>query len=142
MLRLSIAGLCLMGASALGCGDAGSIGAGGHAGGGGTGGDGGSGGSGGTYIEPGPTCLAFCKKTVRECAAITYSEASCVQGCEINLAEERAQSEACGAAVEAWFLCVSDLDCQGVYDSLDENPLDSDPCQSKVTDVDLACPQN
>jgi len=30
MLRLSIAGLCLMGASALGCGDAGSIGAGGH----------------------------------------------------------------------------------------------------------------
>jgi len=139
MLRFTHGFLLLTAVAALGCG---SDGSGAAAGSGGAGGNGGSGGSGGTYIEPGPTCLAFCKKAVRECKAFSFSEASCVQGCETNLAEERAQLEACGTAVEAWFLCASELDCQGVYDWRDRNPLDSYPCRSTVMDVDLACPQN
>jgi len=93
-------------------------------------------------LEPGPTCAAFCVKVVRECDAFNFSESSCVQGCETNIAESQVTSEACGDAVEAWFQCTSELDCQGVYDARDRKPLDAYPCRSAVMDVDLACPEN
>jgi len=86
--------------------------------------------------------LAFCVKVVRECEAFSFSESSCVQGCETNIAESRITSEVCGDAVEAWFQCASELDCQGVYDWRDRKPLDDYPCRSAVMDVDLACPEN
>jgi hypothetical protein len=91
-------------------------------------------------IEPGPTCTAFCSKVVGDCDAFRFTETSCAQGCETNVAEERAKSEACGDAVEAVFQCASELDCQGVYDWRDRTPLDDYPCRAVVESVDLACP--
>jgi hypothetical protein len=134
MLRWTCGVLLLSGAGALGCGD---------------GTD--SGGGGGTvFIEPGPTCTAFCANVVGQCEAFTFDEASCRQGCEGNLAEERAVSEACGDAVEAVFACVADLDCEGVRAWIDAGltPVDNPPCLAEVEavdaarEVDPACAQN
>jgi hypothetical protein len=99
-------------------------------------------GTGGTTIfEPGPTCIAFCAKVIGECGAFVFDEASCRQGCEEDLAEESAKSEACGNAVEAVFECAAELDCQGFEDFRDRVPLDDYPCRSDVIVVDAACPQ-
>jgi len=113
-----------------------------------TGGTGGGGGTGGIGFEPGPTCIAFCAKVVSECDAFAayplyqcVDEASCQQGCEQSLSDESAVSEACGAAVEAVFLCASELDCQGVESWLAQNPADSFPCRSEVI-ASTNCAQN
>jgi hypothetical protein len=92
--------------------------------------------------EPGPTCTAFCAKVVGECEAFTFDEVECQQGCEGNLAEESAKSEACGAAVEAVFACVSELDCDGVFDWRNREPIDGYPCRAEVSTVDEVCPQD
>ncbi|MFZ1864388.1 MAG: hypothetical protein WAU39_09220 [Polyangiales bacterium] len=131
MLR-GICGLALLAqVGVVGCGD--STGA------TGTGGTGGAGGTGGIFFEPGPTCIAFCAKVVAECDALAnypayqwVDETSCQQGCEQNLSEESAVSEACGAAAEAVFLCASELDCQDVESWLAQIPADSFPCRSEV----------
>jgi hypothetical protein len=99
---------------------------------------------------PGPTCTAFCALVLGECGAfVNFDEASCRQGCEQNLADERAVSEACGDAVEAVFQCVTELDCEGVYAWRDAglNPVDDYPCRAQVeaveavNTVDPACAQ-
>lgn len=87
-------------------------------------------------FEPGPTCTAFCAKFVGECQAINRTEAQCRQGCEGDLAEERAVSDECGEAVEAVFLCATELDCDGVYAWRDRTPPDAYPCRDKVAAVD------
>ena len=134
MSRTVFSFLLALSLGALACGD-GSGESGGSAGSGGIGGTGGV-----MFIEPGPTCIAFCANVVGECEAFTFNEASCRQGCEGDLARERAKSEACGDAVEAVFRCISELDCQDVYDLRDQVPLDDAPCRSAVEDVDLVCP--
>lgn len=125
MLRLLGCGLLVACVGSLGCGD-------------GTG----SSGTGGTIYEPGPICTPFCAKVVGECEAFTFNEAECQQGCEGNLAEERAKSEACGEAAEAVFQCVSALDCDGVFDWRNREPLDDYPCRDEVAMVDEACAEN
>lgn len=118
--------LCAQVGAATGCGD-------------GTGGIDGTGGAGGMPFEPGPTCIAFCENVVVECNAFAnypgyedVDEASCQQGCEQNLSDEQAISEACGAAVEAVFACVAELDCAGVQSWLAQDPADSFPCRAEV----------
>jgi len=102
----------------------------------------GGGGAGGTMLQPGPTCIAFCTKVVQECRIFTFTQANCEQGCEADLAEERAVSEACGNAVEAVFQCAADLDCRDVLAWVEREPLDSYPCRPEVANVDLACMVN
>ncbi|MGB5546676.1 MAG: hypothetical protein WBM74_08905 [Polyangiales bacterium] len=100
-----------------------------------------TGGTGGTImLEPGPACIAFCAKAIGECEAFEGDEAACRQGCEANLAEGRDLSDACGAAIETWFECAAELDCRGVYDWRDREPIDSYPCRSIVQLIAAACP--
>ena len=126
MLSLTRGPLLVFCIAVLGCGDGSASG---------------SGGTGGDTFEPGPTCIAFCANVVGECEAFEGDEAACRQGCERNLAEERAKSEACGDAVEAVFQCAAELDCQDVYDWRDRVPIDAYPFRSVVQEVDLACPR-
>jgi hypothetical protein len=143
MMRRVVFGFLLaLSLGALGCGDV-SGESGGSAGSGGVGGTGGV-----MMFEPGPTCIAFCANVVGECDALAevqgfedVDEESCVQGCESNLADEGAKSEACGDAVEAVFECAAELDCQGVDDWL-QQPSPAYPCLSEVASVDTVCPQN
>ena len=134
MLRLMCGVLLVSCAGAFGCGE-------------GSNSDG-TGATGGTMMfEPGPTCTAFCAQVVGACGAFTFDEASCRQGCEQNLADERAVSEACGAAVEAVFQCATELVCEDVYAWRDAglNPVDDYPCRAEaeaveaVRAVDPAC---
>lgn len=132
MTRLTFGLLCTLGLSALGCGD-------GNAAAGGSAGSGGAGGAGGVIMfEPGPTCTAFCATVVGVCEAIDSTEASCRQGCERSLAEERAVSEACGDAVEAVFVCAAELDCDDVDAWFDPpaEPTDDRPCDAEIDAVD------
>jgi hypothetical protein len=99
----------------------------------------GSGGSGGTIIfEPGPVCTEFCSTIIGECQAFTFTEDSCVQGCEADLAQEFGVSEACGSVVAAVFVCVTALDCQEVYAWRDaaSDPPSSYPCGDEIAAVD------
>ena len=133
MLRLLFRVSLLSCVGAVGCGDGVEPG--------GSGGTGGSGGAGGTImLEPGPTCIAFCAKVVGECNTFTFDQASCEQGCEGNLADERAKSEACGDAVEAVFQCVAELDCPDVDRWVAREPADAYPCRSAVVNVGEVCP--
>jgi len=99
----------------------------------------GGGGNGGTIIfEPGPVCTPFCANIIGDCDAFTFTEDSCVQGCEADLAHERGVSEACGNVVEAVFTCVTALDCEEVYawrDAALDPPL-SYPCRDEIRAVD------
>lgn len=135
MIRLTFGFLCTLCLSALGCGD-GNAAAGGSAGSGGAGGAGGAGGV--MMFEPGPTCTTFCANVVGVCEAIDFTEASCRQGCEGDLAEERAVSEACGDAVEAVFVCAAELDCDDVDAWLNPpaEPTDDRPCDAEIDAVD------
>ena len=140
MLRLVFGVLLLSCAGAFGCGDGSGAGS--------------SAGTGGTImLVPGPTCTAFCALVLGECGAfVNFDEASCRQGCEQNLADERAVSEACGDAVEAVFQCVTELDCEGVYAWRDAGlspvPVEGYPCSAEVAavnavqEVDPACGQD
>lgn len=122
MLRLPLGVLTLMTVLAIGCGDAATDA---------------TGGTGGVpIVEPGPTCTDFCLHTVGDCAAFPFTEASCRQGCQTNLNDEYEHAQACGEAAEAVFQCVTDLDCQGVYDWRDRNPADGYPCRDAVLAVD------
>jgi hypothetical protein len=105
---------------------------------GGTGATGGEGGAGGApMVEPGPTCIAFCVQVIGSCMAFGFTEESCRQGCQTNLDDEYARAEACGEAVEAVFICVSELeDCQSVRDWRDQVPADSFPCRPEILVVD------
>jgi hypothetical protein len=139
MYGLLLGFLLVLGLGA-GCGD-------GSAASGGSGGEGGAGGV--MMFDPGPTCIAFCANVVGECDALAdvegfedIDEESCQQGCESNLADERANSEACGDAVEAVFQCATELECQGVYDWLERVPPDAYPCLSEVATVGMVCAQN
>lgn len=134
MLRLIGALSLALGVVAAGCGDD-SAGAGT-----GMGGMGGAGTCGGMIFEPGPTCTAFCAKSVGECEAFVVTEADCRQGCEQNLCEEGAKSEACGDAVESVFQCATELECQGIYDWRDKDPPDAYPCFDEVSFVGTVCP--
>jgi hypothetical protein len=89
-------------------------------------------------FDPGPICTAFCAKLIGECEALASTEAECRQGCEGNLAEERAVSEACGDAVEAVFMCAAELDCEGVRAWRDAtlNPTGDRPCDAEIDAVD------
>ena len=103
----------------------------------------GANGTGGTVpLEPGPTCIAFCAHVVGECEAFVFDEASCMQGCERDLADERAISEACGVAVETVFQCATDLDCEGVYALRDQEPAVSYPCRAEAANADAVCGRN
>jgi hypothetical protein len=140
MLRLVLNLLLALSLGALGCGDE-------SAGSGGSGGVGGGGGAGGMIVfVPGPTCTAFCAKTVGECDALSdvegyedVGEDSCQQGCEGSLALEGAKSEACGDAVVAVFDCAAELDCMGVNDWVQRVPPDAYPCLSEVVTVGAVC---
>jgi len=102
---------------------------------GGTDGTGGAGGA--QMVEPGPTCTAFCVQVIGACMAYGFTEESCRQGCQTDLNNEYAHAEACGEAVEAVFLCVSELDdCQAVYDWRDQDPANAFPCRPEVLVVD------
>jgi len=126
MLRLVFGTLLLLQVGAFGCGDeTGSVGTGGP-----------------VPLEPGPTCIAFCAHVVGECGAFVFDEASCRQGCDRDLANERAISEACGDAVEAVFQCATDLDCEGVYDWRDQEPAVSYPCRAEAANADEVCGRN
>jgi hypothetical protein len=126
MLGLVFGTLLLLQVGAFGCGD-----------------ETGAGGTGGTVpLEPGPTCIAFCAHVVGECGAFVFDEASCRQGCERDLANERAISEACGDAVEAVFQCATDLDCEGVYAWRDHEPVGSYPCRAEAANADAVCGRN
>jgi hypothetical protein len=132
MTRLTFGFLCTLCLSALGCGD-------GSGAPGGSAGSGGAGGAGGVMMfDPGPTCTAFCANVVGVCEAIDSTEASCRQGCEGNLAEERAVSEACGDAVEAVFMCAAELGCDDVDAWLTPpaEPTDDRPCDAEIDAVD------
>jgi len=99
----------------------------------------GGGGSGGTMMfEPGPVCTEFCATIIGDCQAFTFTEDSCVQGCEADLAQEFGVSEACGGVVEAVFVCAAALDCDDVYAwrnaALD--PPASYPCRAQIRAVD------
>jgi hypothetical protein len=100
-------------------------------------------------FEPGPTCIAFCAKVVGECDALVdipgfgdVDEASCQQICEGDLHDERAVSDACGDAVEAVFVCASQLDCESVEGWLAQEPREAFPCRSEVLAADADCAQN
>ena len=121
MLR-SICGVALLVLGASGCGDSVD-----------------SSGSGGTIVEPGPTCAAFCAKVIGSCEAFSFSEATCEQGCEGDLAGAGEVSEECETALDLGFQCVTELDCQGVYDWRDSVPADDYPCYSASVLVDEAC---
>jgi len=56
------------------------------------------------------------------------------------LAEAGTYSEVCENAVDGVFQCATELDCQGVEDWRDRDPLDAYPCRSSVQIVDAACP--
>ena len=90
-------------------------------------------------FEPGPTCIAFCAKAIGSCGAFQQLESDCRQACEATIDEGRSQSEACGDAYEAGFACVSELECQGVYDWRDRTPPGDWPCRSAAVDVEAAC---
>ena len=132
MLRW-IGALCVaLGATVAGCGD--------DSAGAGMGGMGGAGPCSGMIFEPGPTCTAFCAKSVGECEAFLFTEAECRQGCEQSLCEEGLNSEACGNAVEGVFACAGELECEDVYDWRDREPLDAYPCIDAVNVVGTVCP--
>ena len=96
---------------------------------------------GGMLYAPGPTCTAFCAKVIGECEAFPYSEVSCQQGCEQNLADELLVSDACEDAAEAVFQCVAALDCAGVAGWAARVPFDAYPCRATVLAYGEACPQ-
>lgn len=98
-------------------------------------------GTGGTEpLEVGPTCMDFCVRAIGDCEAFLFGEAECRQGCQSDLNEEFAKSEACGEAVEAVFQCATALeDCQALYDWRDQEPTNSFPCRPKVLVVDNTC---
>lgn len=132
MLRRSLGAFALSMILLAACGDSSEGGTGGAAG---TGGAGGAGGA--PPVEPGPTCTAFCVQVIGTCSAYLYTEENCRRGCQTNLDAEYAQAEACGEAVEAVFLCVSELDdCRAVYEWRDQTPADTYPCRPEVLVVD------
>lgn len=96
-------------------------------------------GSGGMMFEPGPTCIAFCAKVIGSCGAFSFTETTCEQGCEGDLASAAEISEACETALDLGFQCVTGLDCQGVYDWRDSVPADDYPCRAASILVDETC---
>jgi len=88
---------------------------------------------------PGPTCTAWCEKAVGECQAYAVEQAVCVQSCEEVLAAGRQTSAPCGEAVEATFSCAAELDCQYIYDRVNQVNLDSYPCLAALENSDLTC---
>lgn len=91
-------------------------------------------------FEPGLTCIAFCAKVVGTCEAFSFTESSCRQGCESDLAAAAETSAACAEALDLGFQCVTALDCQEVYDWRDGVPADDYPCRSASVLVDANCP--
>ena len=121
MLRLICIGVLVMCMGALGCGDA-------------------TGSNPEPIIyEPGPTCTAWCDKAVGECEAYAIEQAVCVQNCEEVLAAGRQTSAPCGEAVEASFSCATELDCQYIYDRVNQVNLDSYPCLPALENSDVIC---
>jgi hypothetical protein len=103
----------------------------------------GTGGTGGAppIVEPGVTCTDFCIYTVGTCQAFDTSEEACRQGCQTNLNDEYAKSEACGMAVEAVFQCATALEeCQQVYNWISKVPPIGYPCEAEVEIVGQTCP--
>jgi hypothetical protein len=93
------------------------------------------GGTGGTDVEPGPTCIAFCARTVGDCGVFTFTEAVCRDSCQLSLDAEYEQAEACGMAAEDVFICATGLDCEEIPDWLDKTP-GGYPCQPEVEAFD------
>lgn len=127
MLRLLSIGSLFLSAGAMGCG-------------GGTE----SGGSGGTaFVEPGPTCSAFCALVVGECEVTELGDdAACKQDCEQQRALASETSEACLEAFEAAIDCSAALeDCQYIYDRVNQVNLESYPCLPELENSDVICAQ-
>jgi hypothetical protein len=100
-------------------------------------------------LEPRPTCIAYCANVIGKCDAFMdvpgfedVDEASCQQTCERNLRVEQAITPACGDAVEAVFVCASELDCEDVDGWIGQEPAESFPCRSSVLAADTACGRN
>ncbi len=89
-------------------------------------------------LPVGSTCQAFCERVAVDCNIVDGGGA-CAQGCECDLLETEAISPECGAAQEAGFLCVSELQCIDVDDFFEKEPLDSFPCRDSVFDIMAAC---
>jgi len=121
MLRLLSIGSLLLSAGTLGC----------------------SGGTEGTaFIEPGPTCTAFCALVVGECEVTELGDdASCKQTCEQDRALADQTSEACLEAFEAAIDCSTELECQHIYDRINQVNLESYPCLPELENSDLICTQ-
>jgi len=127
MLRLICIGSLLLSAGALGCESASE-----------------SGDDGGTvFIEPGPTCTAFCALAVGECGVTELGDdAACKQTCEQQRALADQTSEACLEAFEAAVDCSAELDdCQHIYDRINQVNLESYPCLHELENSDLICTQ-
>jgi hypothetical protein len=99
----------------------------------------GTGGTGGMMFEPGPTCIALCAKVIGSCEAFSFTEATCRQGCEADLASAAETSEACETALDLGFQCVTALDCEEVYDWRDRVPEDDYPCRAASVLVEANC---
>ena len=122
MLRLRYGVLLVSCAGVFGCG-------------GGTEADGGT-----VFIEPGPTCTAFCALAVGECEVTELGDdAACKQDCEQQRALADQTSEACREAFEAAVDCSTELDCQHIYDRINRVNLESYPCLPELENSDLTC---
>lgn len=125
MLRLLWIGSLLVSAGVLGCGDTS---------------------EGGTqepiFIEPGPTCTAFCAQAVGECeVTVLGDDGLCKQSCEQERSLADQTSEACLEAFEASVDCAAALDCQYLIDRANQVNLDTYPCLSELESSDIICTQ-
>jgi len=126
MLRLLCIGSLLLSAGAFGCGGGTEV----------------DGGGGTVFIEPGPTCTAFCALAVGDCEVTELGDdAACEQDCEQQRALADQTSEACLEAFEAAIDCSAELDCQHIYDQINRVNLESYPCLPEIENSDLTCTQ-
>ena len=126
MLRLLCIGSLLLSAGAFGCGGGTEV----------------DGGGGTVFIEPGPTCTAFCALAVGDCEVTELGDdAACKQDCEQQRALADQTSEACLEAFEAAIDCSAELDCQHIYDQINRVNLESYPCLPEIENSDLTCTQ-
>jgi len=124
MLRLICGVLLLLSAGAFGCGGGTEAEVGGST----------------VFIEPGPTCTAFCALAVGDCEVTELGDdAACKQDCEQQRALAGQTSEACLEAFEAAIDCSTELDCQHIYDRINRVNLESYPCLPELENSDLTC---
>ncbi len=92
------------------------------------------------FIEPGPTCTAFCTLAVGDCEVTELGDDPvCKQTCEQQRALAEQTSDRCLEAFEAAVDCSAELDCQYIYDRVNQVNLESYPCLPELEQSDLIC---